>query len=113
MLTPIGEMRHPAEVLLPTVTKDASGGQTTTYTAQPRIFVSLRPVTARERESFGQINAEVQYVVHGHWQSLNALPSDARLRIIETGQEFDIVGPPVNSAVRDWTRLHCVERENA
>lgn len=112
MKPPVGDMRVPAEVLLPTVVTDSSGGQTTTYVAQARIFVSLRPVTARERESFGMIESEVDYVIHGHWHALKDTPSDARLRVIETGQTFDIVGMPVNSAAHDWTRLHCLEREN-
>lgn len=113
MRTPIGEMREMARVLTPTTTKDAAGGEVNTYAEGSPIFVALRPASAREAIQFGQVNAEVSHVLFGHWHDLNALQSTARIRLIESGAEFDVVGPPMNDPQRAWTRLNVVQRENA
>ncbi len=112
MRTPIGEMREPAVVLTPITTVDSSGGEVQGYGASDPIFVSIRAMTAREAEQFGQIDGQVSHVCFGHWPDLNGIRSDARLRLVETSQEFDIVGPPLNSPERDWTKLTLVYREN-
>lgn len=112
MLTPIGEMRDPAHILTPTTTVDAAGGETTAYATGAVVFIAVRATTAREASSFGQINAEVTHIAHGHWQDFNAVTSKQRIRLMEGGVEFDIVGPPINSPMRDWTRLNLLRREN-
>ncbi len=112
MLLPVGEMREPVVLLSPTVVRDESGGEEITYTASNPLFVSIRAMTARESQQYGQVNAEISHICFGHYADLSSVTSDTRLRISETGQEFDIIGPPVNSPTRDWTKLTLVWREN-
>jgi len=112
MLVPISEMREPVVIRIPVTTIDESGGEVQGYADSDPLFVSVRALSARESQQFGQLNADITHVFFGHWHDLGALDSDARLRMIETEQEFDIVGPPINSPTRDWTKLTLVYREN-
>lgn len=113
MLAPIGEMREQVVILTPVRSVDASGGETFTYTESDPLFVSLRPMNAAESVQFQQVDAEVTNVCFGHWQSLNQVGSNNRIKILETGQEFDINGGPINDPKRAWTRLNLIARENA
>lgn len=112
MQVPIGEMRESVAILTPTLQRDESGGEETVYVEGNPIFVAIRGTTAREIESFGQVNGDISHICFGHWADLGAVSSKSRIRILESGQEFDIAGPPVNSPTRDWTKLTLVWREN-
>lgn len=113
MLTPLGQMRDPVIVLTPVRSVDASGGETLTYTEGDPVFIALRPVTTSEGVKFGQVDADISHIAFGHWGDLSALGATQRIRMVEDPtQEFDIVGLPVNSPKRNWTRLHLVMRDN-
>jgi len=112
MLLPLGEMRESVVLMTPVVSIDESGGEKTTYSNSDPLFVSIRALSAKEAQQFGQINSEISHVCFGHWHDLNSIRSDTRLMVLETLQEFDIVGPPINSPERDWSKLTLVWREN-
>ncbi len=112
MLLPIGEMREPVAILKPTTTRDASGGSETTYEQGEQLWVALRSPTTREAAQFGQINADVSHILFGHWHDLNSIPSDSRLKHLETDVEFEVVGLPMNDPKRAFTRLNIIEREH-
>lgn len=112
MRTPVNEMRDQIVILTPTTGKDASGGETTTYVPGNPLWVALRPTSTREAVQFGQIDAEVTHVLHGHWHELNAISAKARIRRVEDSVEFDIVGLPLNDPKRAFTRLNVKQREN-
>lgn len=112
MLVPLGQMRDPAKIITPTRVNDASGGETVTYVEGDTIFVALRALTTSEAVSFGQVNASITHVLFGHWGDLNAINSKQRIRLVESGAEFDVAGGPINSPKRDWTKLTLVSREN-
>jgi len=112
MLAPIGEMREQAVVLTPVRVADASGGEVITYTVSDPIFISLRSLSTNESVQFGQINSEVSHVSFGHWHDLNNITAKHRVRILETLQEFDINGDPINDPKRAFTRLNLVARSN-
>lgn len=112
MFVPLGEMREAVVTLTPTTIFDESGGETVEYVESDPIFVAIRALTAKETQSFGQLNANITHVCFGHWGDLNALAGDTRIRMVESSQEFDIDGLPINSPKRDWSKLTLVYREN-
>lgn len=112
MLTPIGEMRDVIAVLTPTTTIDASGGEVTTYAQGDPLYVALRATTTREAVQFGQVNADVSHVIFGHWHDLNGLSANAKLIHWETGEQYELVGMPINDPKRAFTRLNVTRREN-
>lgn len=112
MLIPLGEMREIVVVRLPVTTVDASGGEVQGYSESDPIYVSIRSLNSREFASYGQVNGEISHMCFGHYNDLNAIGSDCRIRNVETDQEFDISGPPVNSPKRDWSKLTLIYREN-
>lgn len=112
MLTPLGEMRTPVRIITPTRVNDASGGETVTYVEGDMIFAAVRAVSTSEATQFGQVNAAVSHVLFGHWHDLSQITSKQRVRIVETDEEFDITGGPINSPKRDFTKLQLVLREN-
>ena len=112
MRIPIGEMREPVIVLTRVRTSDESGGEVITYTESDPIFVSIRGMSTNEAVQLGQVNAEITHVCFGHWESLNQLVSTDRIRHLESGQEYDIAGAPINDPKRSWSRLNLVSREN-
>lgn len=113
MLVPVGQMRDAVLILTPVVGVDTSGGEIVTYTVGDPIFIALRSLTTREGVQFGQMNADVTHIAFGHWGDLNTLTSTNRIRSYEDESiEYDMSGPPINSAKRDWTRLHLIRREN-
>lgn len=112
MLVPIGEMREAAVILTPVRTADASGGEVVNYTESDPIFVAVRSLSTKEAVQFGQMDSDINHVCFGHWAALNQLTATNRLRLLETNQEFDISGSPINDPKRSWTRLHLVSREN-
>jgi head-tail adaptor len=112
MLAPIGEMREQAVVLTPVRTVDSSGGEVITYAESDPFFISLRSLTTNESVQFGQINSEVSHVAFGYWHDLNTITAINRIRIVETQQDFDIDGDPINDPKRAYTRLNLVMRSN-
>lgn len=113
MLTPLGQMREPVQILSPVRTVDNSGGEVITYTASNPLFLALRSTNSKEGVQFGQINSDVSHVAFGHWAELNGLTSRHRIRLVEDiDTEFDIDGGPINSPKRDWSRLNLVLRSN-
>jgi head-tail adaptor len=112
MRAPIGEMRTPAAIMTPSVARDASGGELKTYADGSTIFVALRATSGTETAQFGQIAANVSHIAFGHWYDLNEITADHRLKIIESGDEFEVYGPPMNDQKRSFTRLNLVLREN-
>ena len=112
MLVPLGQMREPVIILTPVRSTDESGGETLIYTESDPVFVALRSLTTTEGVQFGQVNAAVTHVLFGNWNDLAQLASNQRIRVVETNQEFDIAGAPINSPKRDWTKLTLVWREN-
>ena len=112
MQTPIGEMRESVAILTPIRTVDSSGGEEYGWGVSDPLFMAIRATSTREALAFGQVNADVTHVAFGHWAELNQLTSKQRIRILETGQEFDIAGLPVNDPKRAWTRLSLIWREN-
>ena len=112
MLVPLGQMREPAVILTPVRATDAYGGESITYTESACIFVALRSVSTAEGVQFGQMNADITYVLFGHWTDLNAVTSANRIKIVETLATFDINGGPINDPKRSFTRLNLVAREN-
>ncbi len=112
MRVPIGEMREPAVLITPTVTVDEHGGEVTNYEASDTIFIALRPQSAREQNANAQVSAEASHTVFGHWHDLHSVTGDQRLRLVEDSTEYDIVGLPLNSPLRDYTRLNVLLREN-
>lgn len=112
MIPPIGQMREPAVLLTPVRSVDEAGGEIVTYVEGNPIFVALRALTTTEGVQFGQVNADITHVCFGHWADLNALVSTQRLRIVETQQDFDIAGLPINDPKRAWARLNLVHREH-
>lgn len=112
MRTPIGEMREIVAILTPTLSSDEAGGEQTTWTAGSAVHAAIRPLSAKEQEQFGQINAEVSHVLFGHWHDFNAVSSAARIRDLVTLDEYEIAGPPLNSPKHDHTRLNLIWREN-
>ena len=113
MLAPIGEMREPAVILTPVRAYDASGGETVTYTESDPIFISLRPLSSTEAVQFNQVNSAITNVCFGHWQALSQLTATHRIKLLETDQEFDINGGPINDPKRSWTRLNLIARDYA
>lgn len=112
MLVPLGQMRDPAVILTPVRGADEFGGEVITYVESPCIFVALRSVTSKEAVEFGQLNADTNFICFGHWHDLSQLTAKDRLKVTETGQEFDILGPPVNDPKKGFTKLNLVLREN-
>lgn len=112
MITPIGEMREQVVILTPVRTVDQSGGEVIEYNASDPLFVAIRGTNTREAVQFGQLSSDISHVCFGHWHSLNQLSATDRLRIVESGQEFDIDGLPINDPKRAFTRLHLVLRDN-
>jgi len=112
MLIPLGEMREVAVLLTPVMGVDEFGGEEITYVESHQFFIALRSVTATEAVQFGQVNSSVNYIAFGHWTDLAGVVSNQRLKIVETGIEYDITGPPINSPDRDWSKLQLVAREN-
>jgi len=112
MQIPIGEMRESVVLLTPVLSRDESGGEVKTYTESPPFYVAIRALNARETLSYGQINADISHVCFGHYFDLVTIGSNALLRVKETGQEFDVIGPAVNSPDRDWSKLTLVWREH-
>ena len=76
------------------------------------MFAAVRGLSTSEAIQFGQLNSDVSHVLFGHWQSLNQVTSKDRIKMLETGQTFDINGGPINDSKRSWTRLNLVLREN-
>lgn len=113
MQVPIGEMREPVVIMTPVLTIDESGGEYFTYTETGPLFVSIRAISTNEAIQFSQVNAEISHVCFGHWHDLNALSATNRVRMVETLQEFDIAGGPINDPKRAYSRLNLVYRENA
>lgn len=113
MKTPIGEMREPAAIQTPTRTTDESGGDVISYADGDCIFLAIRAIGSREMMEFAQVNAEVSHVCFGHWCDLYDVSSKQRIKVLETGQTFDIAGPPMNDPKRAWSRLNLIWRENA
>ncbi len=112
MRAPLGEMREQVAVLTPIRAVDESGGEVITYAESDPTFVSIRGLTTNESIQFGQVNADISHVCFGHYESLNQLTSKNRIRVLETLQEFDINGGPINDPKRSFTRLNLVLREN-
>lgn len=112
MLTPIGQMREIVAVLSPTTTVDESGGEVTTYKQSPSANAAVRSVSTKEAVQFGQINAEVTHVLFGHWYDFHATPPEAKIRDLETDEEYEIIGGPINDSKKGWTRLNLVRRFN-
>lgn len=112
MLIPLGEMRDEATVLTPVRTTDEAGGEVITYQPGDPIFIALRATGSNEAVQFTQMAVDVTHVVYGHWFDLNAINGEQRLRLEESGQEFDIVGAAINDPKRAWTRLNVVLRVN-
>ena len=112
MLTPIGEMREAATLLTPVRTTDDAGGEVITYVASGPIFIALRATGSTEAVQFSQMSVDVTHVVFGHWYDLHAVDGEQRLRLEETGEEFDIVTGAINDPKRRWTRLNVVLRFN-
>ena len=112
MKLPLGEMREPVVVRIRVTTVDESGGEVAGYAESDPIFVSIRAVGSRELLAYGTISADVSHVCFGHWHDLKDIRSDARIRMLETDQEFDVVGPAVQSPERDFAKLTLVWREN-
>lgn len=113
MLTPIGEMREPARILTQITTVDASGGEVQGYGQSDVLWISVRAMSTKEGQAFNQVEAEVSHVAFGHYGDLASVTSKDRVRLEETGEEFDIVGAPVKSPVKDWIKLNLLWRENA
>jgi head-tail adaptor len=112
MQVPIGEMREPVSILSPTRTADASGGEIITYDESDQLFVSVRALSTTEAVQFGQVNSDISHVCFGHYESLSQLKSTDRIKLLETGDEFDINGSPINDPKRAWTRLNLMLRDN-
>jgi len=112
MRIPIGEMRESVSVLTRVRTADASGGESITYTEGDPIFVSVRALSTAEAVQFGQVNADITHVCFGHYESLSQLDATNRIKLLETDQEFDINGGPLNDPKRAWTRLNLILRDH-
>lgn len=110
MLVPLGQMRDPAVILTPQRSVDSSGGEVIEYVASEPIYIALRALTTTEGVQFGQVNADITHVCFGHWHDLAALSSTQRIRVEETGDEYDIAGAPVNDPKRGWSKLTLVLR---
>ena len=111
MKVPIGEMRDRAFILTAVRDTDASGGELITYTpGDCALFVSVRSLSTTESVQFGQVAADVTHVLFGHWTELNQVGGTDRIRLEESGQEFDINGGPINDPKRSFTRLNLIAR---
>ena len=112
MQIPIGEMREPVSILTRVRGTDASGGEVITYTEGDPHFVSIRAMSTNEAVQLGQVNSAITHVCYGHYQSLNALDATNRIKRLETDEEFDINGGPLNDTKRAFTRLNLILRDN-
>lgn len=112
MLVPFCLMNEPARILVPIVTVDESGGQVNGYGESEIVWLMVRGMTTKEHEPFNQTEGEVSHVCFGHYGDLVGVTSKDRIQLEETGQQFDIVGPPVHSMLKDWTKLTLLWREN-
>ena len=112
MLVPLGEMREPVRILTPIRTVDEAGGEVWGYGESECIFMSIRGLSGSESLQFGQVNAKITNVGFGHYIDLFSISAKERIKMVETGQEFDIAGPPVNDPKKAWTKLTLVYREN-
>ena len=110
MLTPIGEMREAVRIVTLTVTQDEAGGEVKTYVPGDLIWLAIRPLSTTEAVQLGQVNAEISHVAFGHYESLRYVRADDRVRMEETGEEFDVAGLPVYNNLRDWARLNLISR---
>lgn len=110
MLVPLGEMREQVVILSPVRTADESGGEVITYTESQPLFASLRSLSTTEAVQFGQVNADISHVLFGHWPDLNQCTAKDRIKLVESGVEFDINGGPLNDPKRSYTRLNLVSR---
>ncbi len=112
MRIPLGELREPVIIRSPTVVTDEAGGESVTYTESPQTWAAIRPASAKEGREQQQMNASSTHILFGHWQDFSRVTSEDRIRNLDTGEEFDIVGPPLNNPARDHTKLNLLLREN-
>tara|TARA_Y100000114_G_scaffold139428_1_gene143403 strand:+ start:993 stop:1319 length:327 start_codon:yes stop_codon:yes gene_type:complete len=85
-MTSIGKMRHQLQLQAPTVTRDAGGGVTESYTTLNNIFGSIRPVNGQERYRQGKVQESVTHEITVRFRK----DIDTNYRIVHEDRNFNI-----------------------
>tara|TARA_R100000773_G_C4221020_1_gene119849 strand:+ start:1661 stop:1987 length:327 start_codon:yes stop_codon:yes gene_type:complete len=103
----IGRMRYPVTLQSPTVTRDAGGGLTESYTTLATLFADIRPVSGSEKYRQGKLQESVTHEIIVRYRSDIA----TNYRIVYESRNFNIRNIR-NIDERDrFLKLICTEGE--
>lgn len=98
-------LRHRVEILEHTVTRDAIGGQSTTWSTCATVWAAIEPMSTRERWARHDMNASADFKITIRY--LAAVRS--AMRIAYDGRTFEIRGVKDPTMKKRWLELACEE----